>query len=711
MQTLKRLLPLCCLAVGLLPALAAHTEARLVLSAETARPGSTVMGGLHLRMEDGWHTYWRNPGASGMATEIEWELPDGIAAGEIQWPPPEKYGEDDLTTYVYHEEVVLLVPLTLETNIKPGPLELKAKISWLECKEACLPGSANVSATLVVGDTLKQSAEARLIETWQGRLPRAGEGLQAIARWEKPAEGDSRSLVLEWTANTGVTVADFFPFSSDTFEVQPATERLPTDAGVVRLRKMVHKVAGDWPTEIAGVLVQKIGAERLAYEVRLPVESVLSATTGTGVGRSSQSASTASLWQMLLYAFLGGLILNVMPCVLPVIALKILGFVAQARENPREVRRLGVIYTAGVLASFLALALIVIALKSAGSKAGWGFQFGNPYFLVAMTTLVTLIALNLFGVFEVTLGGRALETAAQLSSKHGAAGAFFNGLLATVLATSCTAPFLGAAVGFGFAQPPLIIAVTMLTVGLGLAAPYLVLSWQPAWLKFLPKPGLWMERFKVAMGFPMLAAAVWLMSIVAAHYGERTWWLAVFLVFVALAAWIYGTFLQRGAKRRRLASAVTLLLLAIGYAYALESQLRWREPLSPETATGSLQESPDGIAWQRWSPEAVIQARAAGRPVLVDFTAKWCLTCQANKKFALEIPSVRAKLKQINAVALLGDYTRFPADITEELNRFQRAGVPLVLVYPRDATQPPLVLPEALTPGIVLEALKKAVTP
>lgn len=666
------------------------------------------MGGLLLRMEDGWHTYWRNPGASGMATEIEWELPDGIAAGEIQWPPPEKYGEDDLTTYVYHEEVVLLVPLTLETNIRPGPLELKAKVSWLECKEACLPGSANVSATLVVGDTSKQSAQARLIETWQGRLPRAGEALQAIARWEKPAEGDSRSLVLEWPAKTGVTAADFFPFSSDTFEVQPATERLPTDAGVVRLRKMVHKVAGDWPAEIAGVLVQKIGAERLAYEVKLPVHSGLPATAATGVGRSSQSASTASLWQMLLYAFLGGLILNVMPCVLPVIALKILGFVAQARENPREVRRLGVIYTAGVLASFLALAFIVIALKAAGSKAGWGFQFGNPYFLVAMTTLVTLIALNLFGVFEVTLGGRALETAAQLSSKHGAAGAFFNGLLATVLATSCTAPFLGAAVGFGFAQPPLIIAVTMLTVGLGLAAPYLVLSWQPAWLKFLPKPGLWMERFKVAMGFPMLAAAVWLMSIVAAHYGERTWWLAVFLVFVALAAWIYGTFLQRGANRRGLAGAVLLLLLAIGYTYALESQLRWREPLSPETAMGSLQESPDGIAWQRWSPEAVAQARAAGRPVLVDFTAKWCLTCQANKKFALEIPSVRTKLQQLNAVALLGDYTRFPADITDELNRFQRAGVPLVLVYPRDAAKPPLVLPEALTPSTVLEALDRA---
>jgi thiol:disulfide interchange protein DsbD len=266
-------------------------------------------------------------------------------------------------------------------------------------------------------------------------------------------------------------------------------------------------------------------------------------------------------------------------------------------------------------------------------------------------------------------------------------------------------------VGFGFAQPPFIVALTMLTVGLGLAAPYLVLSWQPAWLKFLPKPGLWMERFKVAMGFPMLAAAVWLLSIVAVHYGERTWWLAIFLVFVALAAWVYGDFLQRGTKRRGLALVAVLALLAAGYAYALEGQLRWREPLPPEAASGSLKESPDGIDWQRWSPEAVSQARAAGRPVLVDFTARWCLTCQANKKLALEVASVRAKLKEINAVALLGDYTRFPAEITEELNRFQRAGVPLVLVYPPDASQPPLVLPEALTPGIVLDALVKAVRP
>ncbi len=708
MQVLKRLLAIGFVAWGVLPALAAHTQVQLILSAVAARPGETVTAGVHLRMEEGWHTYWRNPGSSGMATEIKWELPSGVAAGEIQWPPPEKYGEDDLTTYVYHDDVFLLVSLKLAADLKPGPLEIKAKVSWLECKESCIPGDANVSAKLTVDEITQPSAEAKLIEAWRDKLPRSGEGLQVSAGWERPGDGKLRPLVLEWVAKSAVREAEFFPYSSDAFEVQPATERMPADAGIVRLRKTVLKLESDWPTEIAGVLVQKSGDEPAAYEVRLSLGAAPSVATALTNQPSNSANRTASLWQMLLYAFIGGLILNIMPCVLPVIALKILGFVAQARENPREVRRLGLIYTAGVLASFLALAIIVISLKAAGSKAGWGFQFGNPYFLVVMTTLVTLIALNLFGVFEVTLGGRALETAAELSAKHGAAGAFFNGLLATILATSCTAPFLGAAVGFGFAQPPLIVALVMLTVGLGLAAPYLVLSWQPAWLKFLPKPGLWMERFKVAMGFPMLAAAVWLLSIVAVHYGERTWWLAIFLVFVALAAWIYGAFLQRGTKRRGLALAATLALLAVGYSYALESQLRWREPLPPEAATGSLRESPDGIDWQPWTAQAVATARAAGRPVLVDFTAKWCLTCQANKKLALETASVRAKLKEINAVALLGDYTRFPPDITDELNRFQRAGVPLVLVYPRDAAQPPMVLPEALTPGIVLDALGEA---
>ena len=321
---------------------------------------------------------------------------------------------------------------------------------------------------------------------------------------------------------------------------------------------------------------------------------------------------------------------------------------------------------------------------------------------------MTLVALNLFGLFEINPGARVMDAAGTLASKHGPAGAFFNGVLATILATPCTAPFLGAALGFAFAQSAGIIVLMFMVVALGLASPYVILSWQPGWLKFLPKPGAWMERFKVAMGFPMLATAVWLFSLIPLHYGRRALWLGLFLVILALAAWIYGEFVQRGRAHRGLGLTAALVLLVGGYLYAVEGQLRWRSPVPDTSLAGSLKESPDGIDWQRWSPAAVAQARAQGRPVFVDFTADWCLTCQANKRIAIDIPSVRAKLKEINAVALLGDYTRLPDDITTELNRYGRAGVPLVLVYPRTPSEPPLVLPEALTPGIVLDALERA---
>ena len=411
---------------------------------------------------------------------------------------------------------------------------------------------------------------------------------------------------------------------------------------------------------------------------------------------------------MLIYAFIGGLILNIMPCVLPVIALKILGFVSEAKSSPGRVRALGGIYAIGVLMSFLVLAAIVIGVKSAGHQAGWGMQFGSPIFIVCLTTLVTLVALNLFGVFEVTVGGRTLDAAGNLASRHGASGAFFNGVLATILATPCTAPFLGAALGFAFSQSAATIIFIFLTVGLGLSAPYVLLSWNPTWLKFLPKPGAWMEKFKIAMGFPMLATVVWLFNIATASYGKNVLWLGIFLVVIALAAWIFGEFFQRGQKHKSIAAIIALLLLGGGYVFALEQELDWRTATPDASATGSLKESADGIDWQRWSPEAVAQARAAGKIVLVDFTADWCLTCQVNKKTSIEIASVRQKLKDLNAVAFVGDYTRTPDNITTELNRYNRAGVPLVLVYPKSADAPPMILPEVLTPNIVLNALDQA---
>jgi thiol:disulfide interchange protein DsbD len=682
---------------------AAHTQAQLILSADIARPGDTIWAGVDLKMEPGWHTYWENPGAAGMATKIQWQLPPGVIADETRWPLPEKLLPIDVTTYGYNDEVVLLVPLKLATDLKPGALDLKADVSWLECKEVCIPGRASIQATLNIGGKTKPSTDAATIESWQNKVPKSATNLTVYAWWHDSTNVNPRSLLIQIKPLKSGT-ADFFPNASDDFEIQPeikSTFDEYSDSTIVN--KLVKKISGDWPKEIFGVIIVETGNLRTGFEVKLPVSDKAPTETVTLPAIPPQP-----LWQMLLYAFIGGLILNIMPCVLPVIALKILGFVGEARSEPRRVRKLGLIYALGVLVSFLALAAIVIGIKAAGHRAGWGMQFGSPVFIVCLTTVVMLVALNLFGVFEISLGGRTMNAAGELASKHGAAGAFFNGALATALATPCTAPFLSVALGFAFAQNASVIVLVFLAVGIGLATPYVVLSWNPAWLKFLPKPGAWMENFKIVMGFPMLATAVWLFNLAYGDYGKRVLWLGVFLVLVALAAWIFGEFVQRGRTRRGLALVIALILLIGGYAYALENQLNWRAPMIIADTTGSLKNSPNGIDWQQWTPEAVAKARSEGHPVLVDFTADWCLTCQVNKKTSIEIPSVRSKLKEINAVTLLGDYTHFPDAITAELGRFNRAGVPLVLVYPKNADAPPIVLPEILTPGIVLTALNRA---
>jgi len=702
--------------LGLVCAHAAHTQVQLLLSAETAKPGDTIWAGVDLKMEPGWHTYWKNPGDAGQATEIKWQLPAGVTAGEIQWPLPEKLPPAEVTTYGYENEVMLLVPLTLASNLPAGPLNLAAKVSWLECKESCIPASAGVQVVLNVGNENKTSADAAAIESWNSRVPKPWPNLTIQAWWEKTTNDDTRNLIIGLPSDSNELDRsdDFFPDSNDNFEVQALTESialavLQKTTREIYLRKSVKKFSGDWPKEISGVWFIQKGITAKSYAIKFPIADQAPANEIISAPAvSSPSLPAQSLWQMLLFAFIGGLILNIMPCVLPVIALKILGFVSEAKSEPRRVRNLGLIYAAGVLLSFLALAALVIGVKAAGNHAGWGMQFGSPVFIVCLTTLVTLVALNLFGVFEVILGGRAIGAAGELASKHGAAGAFFNGVLATVLATPCTAPFLGAALGFAFAQSAVVIVLIFLTVGLGLASPYILLSWNPAWLKFLPKPGAWMEKFKIAMGFPMLATVVWLFNVAASSYGKNVLWLGIFLVVVAFAAWIFGEFVQRGRARKGVALALVLILLAGGYAFALEKELDWRTAMPDTSTTGSLKESADGIDWQRWSPEAVATARAAGKVVLVDFTADWCLTCQVNKKTSIEITSVREKIKSLNAVALLGDYTHFPDAITTELNRYNRAGVPLVLVYPKSADAAAIVLPEVLTPGIVLDALDRA---
>ncbi len=688
------------------------TTVKLLLSHDAAKPGSTVMAGLALTMDDGWHTYWINAGEAGFATSVEWKLPKGVTAGQVQWPMPGKFTAFGSIGYGYHDKTILLVPLAIAADIAPGQATISGKVSWLECKELCTPRDQQVSATLTIAGTAKLSADAAELDATKKKLPKADVRLAVKAWWDGAVKDDERTLLIEFDAGQAGADADFFSMPSESFDVSPESEVTASGDAKVRIKKTVMKFEGAWPRELAGLAVRSLKDhdKTEAFEVKFPILASASGAAGTTMSQTPPPATAdKSLWRMLLYAFIGGLILNVMPCVLPVISLKILGFVNQSKESPARVRLLGMLYGAGVVVSFLVLAGVVIGVKSAGELASWGMQMSNPQFVVLLTVLIMLVALNLFGLFEVTLGSVG-AAAGSVATREGAGGAFFNGVLATVLATPCTAPFLAPALGFAFTQTAAVIVLMFVTVALGLAFPYVALSWNPKLLRFLPKPGPWMEKFKVAMGFPMLATGVWLFTVSIEYYGGRVLWFGIFLTVIAMAAWVFGEFFQRGIKRRGLALGIAGALTLGGVVFGLEGQMQWRTPTDPLAAkAGVVQDFPGGIRWHRWSPEAVAKAREAGQPVLVDFTAKWCATCIWNKKTSIDIESVGAVMADKNFKAFRADYTRRPDYITEELRDRGRAGVPLVLVFPADKTREPEMLPELLTADTVLNALNGAV--
>jgi thiol:disulfide interchange protein len=667
---------------------ALHVHVQLVVPAlAIATNGPPANAGLYFKLEPGWHVYWQNAGDSGEPPHIKWTLPAGITAGPLQFPAPERLPLGPLMDFGYEDAVLFPFTLSAAQDAKPGPATLRAHVDWLVCREVCIPGKADLAITRVVGTASggSDSEDARIYDRFTGTLPTSlPSGDTAVFA------PTSTGFRLALTTGERETQAEFFPEDQNIVDNPSPQPLTPTPTGLVLdLKKDANLTAN--PAQLKGVLELSGGRN---YQV--------AAAPGTIAAPPAASAfSFAALARVSFFAFLGGLFLNLMPCVFPVLFIKSLSLMKASSGEQHTLRRHGFVYAAGILLSFWALVAALLALRAAGSSLGWGFQFQSPVFLSLMAALLFFLGLSLAGQFEIglTLTGAG----GSLAAKQGYAGSFFTGVLAVVVATPCTAPFMGTAIGYALGAPAAVTFATFTALALGLAAPYLTLTLQPAWTRLLPKPGAWMDVFKQAVSIPIFITVIWLTWVVARSYGDP---LLVALLSIFLLLAMAGWFLGRWPARRWATVVATVILLAavaLGVAAPRELALAPAQFVSPQPSSENL---PPRSGWQPWSADAVQKSLASGRPVFVDFTASWCLSCQVNERVALDRPDVQQAFAHANVALLRADWTREDPAITQALAGLGRSGVPVYALYTPGQSDPEL-LPQVLTPGIVTSALAR----
>lgn len=687
-----------------LPAAAApvqtgHIEAELVARDAGVTPGGTVHVALRQKIQKGWHTYWRNSGDSGEATQIRWTLPPGWAAGEIIWAPPSRQPTGPLMNYGYKGEVLLPVAITAPTSARPGDIiTLKAAAAFLVCEDICVPEDAVLTLDLPVVAAPPQP-DARWGAAVTKALDAAPKPAGLTATFSKTEAGLKLAIAGAPLKGVDQSQAYFYPFKGTVIDhAKPqAIERGP-EGLTLSLTPGYDFTQGAPPAALDGVL--SVGGK--AYELTAAEGPPPTGSSGLGAPPVETPAAGPSLGLALafVYALLGGLVLNLMPCVFPILAMKATSLAGHAHEQSAA-RAQGLAFLAGVLATFLALAAVLIAIRAGGSAVGWGFQLQSPVVVAALALLMLGVALNLSGLFEVGTSLQGVGTG--LASKQGLAGAFFTGALAVVVAAPCTAPFMGPALGWALTQSAPVALAVFLGLGLGFAAPFTLAAFAPGLLARLPKPGPWMETFKKLMAFPMYGAAAWLVWVLTVQAGEMG--LARVLaaaVVLALAAWVLGL-----AQRRQATGGKPLALAVTGAVLAVGAFLLVLVPAYGAPATASTEVAAGAIPEAVYSPEAVAQARAAGKPVFVNFTAAWCVTCQVNEKVAFATAEAAEAFTRTGAVYLKADWTRKDAVIAAELARHGRAGVPLYLVYGVKSPDPK-ILPQFLTPAMVAKALETA---
>ncbi|CAI8294371.1 MAG: Thiol:disulfide interchange protein DsbD [Opitutia bacterium UBA7350] len=671
---------------GVPMASASAVSVDLVSELQVVSPEERFYLGVRFELEPKWHIYWKNPGSSGYGVRIDWDVPDGVTVGAIEWPAPERFEFDGFTNYGYSDVVTLLVPLELSANASEV-LELKASVSWLACKTSCIPGSAELELQVPLAEMSSQNLDqAESFKQARASLPKV---------WsEVPISYDSgRGWATISLPETNIMQAYFYAETTDWLDADaPQVLDLQGEIPLLKLQLL----AGESPENISGVL----DLDGHAWKVELQAKQA--GSTQVDLEQSWEHHLLGSgLAGWLLLAFLGGVLLNIMPCVLPVLSLKVFSLLKHSGQLRRQALAYGLAYTSGVVLSFVALAAALFVLRGLGERIGWGFQLQNPAFVVALALLLFVFALNLVGVFEMGLG--LVSADSKVARRKDLWGSFGTGILAAVVGAPCVGPLVGGASGVALQADPLTGIAIFAMLGFGMAAPFLLLSIFPRLVGCLPKPGPWMETFKQLMGFVLFAVVVFLLWVVGQSGGKDGMMaLLLALLLASLAAWIYGRWaaISRSKQVRQIASALALLLLGLSLWGGAE---RVSAAYAAEQGNVSELKADD---WEAWSEERVARELAAGRPVFVDFTASWCLICQVNKRTALRTRATRELFKANGIVPLEADWTTYDAAITDALEAHGRSGVPLYLLHTPDGSTK--ILPQNLTPAIIRRAVESA---
>ena len=655
----------------------------LISDAVSIEPGSIFWVGLRQRIASGWHTYWINPGDSGEPPSIEWKLPEGFVAGAIVWPRPEHLPVGPFMSFGYEREVVLPIQMTAPASLAVGTgVTLRGHASWLVCEKICIPEEDDIALSLpVAAGPPAPSTTAPAVEQARRLVPTPSPWTASLSA---TPETVSIRIAAPDLAAEQIAGAWFFPMRWGVID-HAASQTVAVDRRGITLRAARGQLPQGTASDVDGVLVIQ---ERLDQGLVTQAFTIRATVAGAATGSSLTLAGAIGL------AIAGGLILNLMPCVLPVLSIKAIALLTHGQSSPSLVRRHGLAYTVGVLASFGVLAVVLIGLRAGGAEIGWGFQLQAPLVVTALAYVLFALALSLSGL--LVIGARLTGVGHGLASRPGYSGTFFTGALATVAATPCTAPFMGVALGFAMTQPPLVALIVFEALGLGLALPFLALSLAPTWRHFLPKPGRWMERLRQVLALPLYGSVAWLVWVVSRQTGpEGATLVLAGLALIALAAWLHhGT---RAVSRRWRRAAVALALGCVGAAIALG-------PMAASSASSAAAAPPRGARWEPFTPERLAELRARGTPVFINATAAWCITCLVNERVALHSPAVAEAFARKGVVYLKADWTRKSPKIAALLESFGRSGVPLYVVYGKNAGDQQ-VLPQVLSERTLIEAV------